>query len=143
MCKLIIFDLDGVLIDSKEIHFEALNKSLASISDNYVISKKDHLLKFDGLPTMEKLEILSKERSLPLKLHQEVFNNKQTYTYEKFSEINKDYELMEFFLHIKKNDIKIAIASNCIRKSVQIALIKLGISLFNRGNFKEYKNLRK
>lgn len=130
MCKLIIFDLDGVLIDSKEIHFEALNKSLESISDDYVISKKDHLLRFDGIPTMEKLEMLSKERSLPLNLHQEVFNKKQKYTYEKFSKINKDYELMEFFLHIKKNDIKIAIASNCIRKSVQIALIKLGISEF-------------
>ena len=26
--KLIIFDLDGVLVEAKEIHFEALNKAL-------------------------------------------------------------------------------------------------------------------
>ena len=26
--KLIIFDLDGVLIDSKDYHFEALNRAL-------------------------------------------------------------------------------------------------------------------
>ena len=127
MCKLIIFDLDGVLIDSKEIHFEALNKALESIDKSFVISKKDHLLKFDGLPTLEKLEILSSEKSLPISNHQEIFDKKQEFTYEKFSQLSKDYELMEYFLHAKKNNIKIAVASNCIRKSVQISLSKLGV----------------
>jgi beta-phosphoglucomutase-like phosphatase (HAD superfamily) len=28
MVKLIIFDLDGVLVDAKNIHYEALNKAL-------------------------------------------------------------------------------------------------------------------
>ena len=28
MIKLIIFDLDGVLVEAKNIHFEALNKAL-------------------------------------------------------------------------------------------------------------------
>ena len=51
---------------------------------------------------MEKLEILSYERSLPFKSHQEIFDKKQDYTFQKFSEISKDYELIEFFLHIKK-----------------------------------------
>ena len=78
-----------MLIDSKEIHFEALNKSLASISDDYVISKKDHLLKFDGLPTMEKLAMLSKERSLPLKLHQEVLTKSKHILMKNFLKLIK------------------------------------------------------
>ena len=57
MIDTIIFDLDGVLINSKDIHFEALNKSLSKNSVNYQISYEDHLKSFDGLPTKTKLEI--------------------------------------------------------------------------------------
>ena len=31
MVKLIIFDLDGVLVEAKNIHFDALNKALIKI----------------------------------------------------------------------------------------------------------------
>ena len=40
MTKLVIFDLDGVLIDSKDYHYEALNKALGP---EYVISREDHV----------------------------------------------------------------------------------------------------
>ena len=56
--KLIIFDLDGVLIDSRQLHFDALNLALKDISDEFVISIEDHNKRFDGLPTNKKLEIL-------------------------------------------------------------------------------------
>ena len=62
MIKLIIFDLDGVLYDSKEYHFEALNK-FSEVDQKYVISLKDHLNRFDGLPTNRKLEILVMKRA--------------------------------------------------------------------------------
>jgi beta-phosphoglucomutase-like phosphatase (HAD superfamily) len=54
MIKLIIFDLDGVLFDAKEIHFESLNKALG----NYSITWDEHLSVYDGLKTNQKLEIL-------------------------------------------------------------------------------------
>ena len=37
MIKLIIFDLDGVLVDAKEIHYQALNKALSNIDKKYVV----------------------------------------------------------------------------------------------------------
>ena len=37
MIKLIIFDLDGVLVDAREIHYEALNKALAELGKEYII----------------------------------------------------------------------------------------------------------
>ena len=60
--KSIIFDLDGVLVDTKNIHFEALNKSLKDVKTGYQISYKDHVRIFDGLPTLEKLKILEKKK---------------------------------------------------------------------------------
>jgi beta-phosphoglucomutase-like phosphatase (HAD superfamily) len=51
MIKALIFDLDGVLIDSKNIHFKALNETLLYYSKKYVITKKEHTSLFDGLPT--------------------------------------------------------------------------------------------
>ena len=62
MIKGIIFDLDGVLVDTKDIHFEALNTSLEKIKSKNLISFDDHSKNFDGLPTSKKLIIL-KNRS--------------------------------------------------------------------------------
>ena len=49
--KLVIFDLDGVLIDSKELHYEALNEALRSIGSEFEITPREHATKYDGLST--------------------------------------------------------------------------------------------
>ena len=42
--KLIIFDLDGVLVDSCNLHYIALNTAIEQIAGKeYIISKKEHL----------------------------------------------------------------------------------------------------
>ena len=51
MISLIIFDLDGVLTDSRELHYQALNEALIMKSENYAISREEHLSTYDGLPT--------------------------------------------------------------------------------------------
>ena len=62
MIKLIIFDLDGVLIDAREIHYEALNRAISLIGKDFIINKEEHLSTYDGLPTKNKLELLSKNK---------------------------------------------------------------------------------
>ena len=62
MTKLVIFDLDGVLIDSKDYHYEALNRALGK---EYRITREEHITQYDGLPTMEKLKLLSEKKGLP------------------------------------------------------------------------------
>ena len=57
MINVIIFDLDGVLVDTKNIHFDALNSALKKYKSK-TISYNDHIKVFDGLPTSEKLKIL-------------------------------------------------------------------------------------
>ena len=61
MIKTIIFDLDGVLVDTKKIHFMALNLALKKI-ENKKISYQDHLKIFDGLPTKKKTRYFKKAK---------------------------------------------------------------------------------
>ena len=67
MYDLIIFDLDGVLIDSKEVHFNALNNALSEVGKEYIISKEDHLKIYDGLPTRKKLSLLTEQKGFQLR----------------------------------------------------------------------------
>ena len=64
MIKSIIFDLDGVLVDTKTIHFDALNLALSKTKSKNTINFSDHLKTFDGLPTKQKLEILLKQKKI-------------------------------------------------------------------------------
>ena len=58
MINLVIFDLDGVLIDSRELHFKSFNEALINICPDYAIAKDEHLSTYDGLPTRKKLSLL-------------------------------------------------------------------------------------
>ena len=130
MIDTIIFDLDGVLINSKDIHFEALNKSLSKNSVNYQISYEDHLKSFDGLPTKTKLEILNKKKVLPKILNKIIKNEKNIITRKLLNERlvfnKKTYQLFEKL----SKKFKIGIATNAIEETLKIALKKLRISKF-------------
>ena len=80
MIQGVIFDMDGVLIEAKDWHYEALNRALRLFG--YSISRYDHLTTFDGLPTSKKLEMLSLESDLPRELHAFINEMKQEYTME-------------------------------------------------------------
>ena len=43
MTKLIVFDLDGVLVEAKQIHYDTLNQALKEVGEQYVISEAEHL----------------------------------------------------------------------------------------------------
>jgi beta-phosphoglucomutase-like phosphatase (HAD superfamily)/dTDP-glucose pyrophosphorylase len=122
-----IFDLDGVLIDSKEIHFDALNLALSEIDEYYTISKEDQATTFEGLSTKAKLDILSYSRGLPKELHNVVWEKKQIYSSKMFQVFEKDEELIKLFKIIKSFNIKIGVASNAIRDTVIGSLKSLGI----------------
>jgi len=72
MIKLIIFDLDGVLVSTKDIHYVSLNKALSNIDCKYEISLKDHLERYDGLPTSRKLKMLTIDKNLPIDLYEQI-----------------------------------------------------------------------
>ena len=78
MIKAIIFDLDGVLVETKDIHFHALNLAIKKICKiDEAISYKDHLNKYDGLPTIVKLKILFKKKLSKSKINQITFEKQK------------------------------------------------------------------
>jgi HAD superfamily hydrolase (TIGR01509 family) len=130
MNKLVIFDLDGVLIDSREQHYEALNRALENVSTDYVISREEHLSVYDGLPTSRKLTMLTEKKGLPADKHQQIWEDKQKETLKIFSDLEHDYELMHYFQQLKQRGYQVAVASNSIRNTVKLVLLKLGVLEF-------------
>ncbi len=130
MIDTIIFDLDGVLINSKDIHFEALNRSLSENSVNYQISYEDHVKNFDGLPTKTKLEILNKKKILSKNLNSKIKNKKNIITSKLLNErIKYNKNTFELFKKLSKR-FKIGIATNAIQDTLKIAIKKLKISKY-------------
>lgn len=127
MNRLVIFDLDGVLVDSRKIHFEALNRALLDFNPKYVISWDEHLSKYDGLPTTKKLKMLTDEKGLPTTLYDSVWKSKQEYTVQLYGNIQVDDNLQTICELLKLNSVKIAVASNSIRDTMKIALLRKGI----------------
>lgn len=127
MNKLIIFDFDGVLLDAKKIHFDTLNEALNEFGAKYVISEQEHLSKYDGLKTVEKLQLLSKEKSLPTEFHEKIWRKKQEKTLIATQSLKKDERLIEVFQKLRNNGIKLACCSNSIRRSLYCMLSKLGL----------------
>jgi beta-phosphoglucomutase len=117
MIKAILFDMDGVLIDAKDWHYEALNRALYHFG--YSISRESHLSTFDGLPTRRKLDILSKSSGLPIGLHEFLNTLKQAYTLEiSYQRCKPQFNHQYSLSRLKKDGYKLAVCSNSVRASV-------------------------
>jgi beta-phosphoglucomutase-like phosphatase (HAD superfamily)/dTDP-glucose pyrophosphorylase len=127
MNKLIIFDLDGVLIDSREIHYHSLNQALVKVGEQYVINRDEHLSMYDGLSTTQKLNLLTKTKKLDAVYFDKIWQDKQEATFEIVKKLSKDNILCQLFSDIKKLGFKIAVASNSIRETVKLSLLSIGV----------------
>jgi HAD superfamily hydrolase (TIGR01509 family) len=125
--KLVIFDLDGVLIESRELHYEALNDALRKVGNEFVITREEHLSLYDGLNTTKKLEILSEKKGLDRKYFNQIWQDKQVATFNLIRQFPKNNKLRQMFAKLSSNGIKIAIASNSIRETVKLALLSVGV----------------
>ncbi len=125
--KLVIFDLDGVLIDSRELHYDALNEALRKVGQEYVISREEHLSTYDGLNTTRKLELLSEQKSLDRKYFNQIWQEKQNATFDLIRKLPANNTAKYIIEELKKKGWKVAVASNSIRETIRIALDTIGI----------------
>lgn len=125
--KLFIFDLDGVLINSNKVHFEAFNSALSLVDKKYMITQDEQETIFEGLTTNQKLKILTKTRGFPVHRYDYVWEEKQKACNYFFENIKIDNELIGIFQTIKEHKINIAVASNASKKILEKCLTSLGI----------------
>jgi beta-phosphoglucomutase len=124
--KAIIFDMDGVLIDARDWHYEALNKALSMFG--MAISRFDHLVTYDGLPTKEKLKMLSLEKGLPGGLHSFINELKQQFTIEEvILKCRPVFHHQYALTRLKDEGYKLVVCSNSIKDTITIMLTKAGI----------------
>lgn len=127
--KAILFDMDGVLIEAKDWHFEALNKALQLFGIE--ISRYDHLVTYDGLPTATKLEMLSVERGLPIELHEFINEMKQIYTIDMVHTLCKPRFQHEYALsRLKDEGYGIAVCSNSIPNTIKVMMEKASLTQY-------------
>lgn len=125
--KAILFDMDGVLIEAKDWHYEALNDALALFG--YTITREDHLTTFDGLPTRDKLNLISETSYLPKSLHSFINEMKQQYTKTQIELKCKPLFQHEFALSkLKADGYKLAVCSNSIRASIDNMMGKAALT---------------
>lgn len=126
MIKAIVFDMDGVLIDAREWHFDALNQALRLFG--FEISLDDHLELYDGLPTSKKLDLLTNSKGLPRDLHTLINKLKQIYTMDIVQTQCRPTFHHEYALgRLQREGYKIAVASNSIKTTVETMMSKAAL----------------
>ncbi|MDH6298857.1 HAD family hydrolase [Polynucleobacter sphagniphilus] len=117
--KAVLFDMDGVLIDAKDWHYEALNQALAIFGME--INRYDHLVTYDGLPTKKKLEMLTLERGLPRALHGFINDMKQEFTFQLgYAKCKPTFNHQYALSNLKTQGYRMAACSNSIRKTMEV-----------------------
>ncbi len=124
--KAVLFDMDGVLIEAKDWHYEALNCALGLFG--HKIRRSEHLETYDGLPTRKKLEMLSRERELPEGLHAFINEIKQQYTLDyAWNQCKPTFNHEYALSRLKSEGYKTACCSNSIRASIEMMLDKAAL----------------
>ncbi len=127
MIKLVIFDLDGVLVDACEWHRIALNKALQEVC-NYEISLEQHYKEYNGIPTKIKLIKLNEKGLVHKQDFQLIEDLKQKYTIDLIN--NTAFirqEKIDVLNLLNKKQIKTACYTNSIRQTAELMLYKTGI----------------
>jgi beta-phosphoglucomutase len=124
--KAVLFDMDGVLIDAKDWHYNSLNKALSLFGME--ISHYDHLVTYDGLPTKKKLEMLTLERGLPIQLHNFINDIKQDLTFQLgYAKCKPNFTHQYALSNLKTLGYKMVACSNSIRKTMDILFERAAI----------------
>ena len=125
MIQAVLFDLDGVLVDAREWHYEALNEALSIFG--FSILREEHDSFYNGLPTFKKLGRLTEDKGLPQSLHEFIYELKQIYTSRYIvNHTRPDTVKMLMMQGLKNLGLKLALCSNC---SVDTATTMLQKSL--------------
>ena len=126
MNRAVVFDMDGVLVDARDWHYEALNQALEVFG--LQIPYEVHLSDYNGLSTRQKLAKLTESHSLPIELHSVISRTKQNRTLriaaQKCFPMTQHLILLEL---LKTKGFKVAVYTNSVRETAEAMLNYAGL----------------
>ena len=124
MIRAILFDLDGVLVEACDWHYEAFNQALMSVA-NYSIPYDEHLSTYNGLSTKIKLDMLIAKKIITTRQLDDIWKAKQIFTKE-IVEKKATPDLEKIQLHEMTASLNIisACVTNSIRETTKLMLDK-------------------
>ena len=129
--KAILFDLDGVLVNTRVLHFETFRDALQSVVPTKVLSWVDHEKEFDGLSTRLKIQKCIEKGWIQEHHGQELFQVKQRLTLERLPLTVKPRECLKLMLITLNNQgFRLFCCSNSVTATVIETLELLGIRQF-------------
>jgi beta-phosphoglucomutase len=126
MIKVILYDLDGVLVDAVDIHKRAFAAALKEVA-KVTISEEEHARDFNGLPTKKKLDILVAQNRIFKEQIPFIERLKQEMTIAQIRTL-MHHALDKIHLHqwAKESGIRIGCVTNSIRETAELMLERTG-----------------
>lgn len=129
MIKLLIFDCDGTIVDTKNLHFNSFNSALSEWASttsfkDFTITAQEASI-YNGLPTKIKLQMLTHNKRLPVESYPTIERLKQEYTIKLIKEQIKESDYInihEVLQWLSVKGYKLYCASNCSPDTLNLML---------------------
>jgi HAD superfamily hydrolase (TIGR01509 family) len=125
--KAVLFDLDGVLVDACDWHYQALNRALEEVAHD-TIDPQEHQSVFNGLPTKVKLDMLLRAGRIFERDVRRIKTLKQDYTIEIIrANLKPDEKKCAMLRMLRLDGIHTACVTNSIRETADLMLTLTGM----------------
>ncbi len=126
----VIFDLDGLIVDSEPLHQKSFNIVLARHGINYVIDEAEYGREFVGVPVTENCEWLIAKVGLPI-LVEQALAERQMIFLDLISDARNLVVLpgaRELLERLREKEIPLALATGATRPEAETMLRGIGIT---------------
>lgn len=129
--KAILFDLDGVLVNSRVLHYETFRDALFRVTSSKYITWSEHETEFDGLSTRKKIAKCIEKGWISEGEGDSLFEIKQTFTMERLPQTVTPRESLRLLLITLNNQgFRLFCCSNSIKNTLTETLRLLGVFEF-------------
>jgi HAD superfamily hydrolase (TIGR01509 family) len=128
MIKAVIFDMDGLMIDSEPIHYQAYSRVLHDLGKKYPLEDNNRL--YIGLSDSEQAKDMVVRYALPLSPEELVEKKQKEFKQIIQTAIIPKPGLMQLLEDLKSNQYKMAIASSSRKDVIELVIKSLKISHF-------------